>query len=605
MRKSPHSKFQQYFTAATILKIPIRFIILVGLLSAPMVTLGQKLENLKFNVSKIPFSRYGSYMALSTINKNDSNVKDLHLDELTGGNIWTANSVLNIQPVEGKELLTVEYEATPLSLKGKTRLGTFTAYFESAEIVHIVGDGPGLLMSGKLDENNALRIPGYPNSWKLRNSNFVVTVKSGVVKFEGAHEKGSFLITPRGNQFDVIIEQYRSDWLPKNYTIPHQVSTDSLRKELRAWEHIMPTVPDLYSDAKDLAAYINWSCMIKPSGNVNRYGMVMSKNWMYNIWSWDNCFNAISLGYHESKLSWDEFMVLFDQQDKTGAMPDYINAHHMVWQFRKPPVHGWALSKLMTQYQLSNKQLTEIYPKLSAWTNYWFNYRDGNHNGLPEYYHGNDSGWDNSSSFDMGFPAEGPDLAAFLVKQMDVLSELAGKMGKVRESAMWKQKADETFKKMIAYFWNGEKFISKNAVNGKINEQSQSLMAYLPIILGDRLPLKIRNKMIADLKKPDYLVTRFGIASESPQSKLYSADGYWRGPIWAPTTLLIIDGLKSLKENDFAAELATKFCDTCNNSGFAENFDALTGEPLRDPAYTWTSSVFMILAHDYLTKSGQ
>jgi len=35
-------------------------------------------------------------------------------------------------------------------------------------------------------------------------------------------------------------------------------------------------------------------------------------------------------------------------------------------------------------------------------------------------------------------------------------------------------------------------------------------------------------------------------------------------------------------------------------SGFAENYDALTGEARRDPAYTWTSSVFLILAHEYL-----
>jgi putative isomerase len=33
-------------------------------------------------------------------------------------------------------------------------------------------------------------------------------------------------------------------------------------------------------------------------------------------------------------------------------------------------------------------------------------------------------------------------------------------------------------------------------------------------------------------------------------------------------------------------------------SGMAENFDAITGEGLRDPAYTWTSSVFLIFAHE-------
>ena len=35
-------------------------------------------------------------------------------------------------------------------------------------------------------------------------------------------------------------------------------------------------------------------------------------------------------------------------------------------------------------------------------------------------------------------------------------------------------------------------------------------------------------------------------------------------------------------------------------SGMAENYDAITGDGLRDRAYTWTSSVFLILAHEYL-----
>jgi hypothetical protein len=49
-----------------------------------------------------------------------------------------------------------------------------------------------------------------------------------------------------------------------------------------------------------------------------------------------------------------------------------------------------------------------------------------------------------------------------------------------------------------------------------------------------------------------------------------------------------------------AREIARRFCDLCVRSGFAENFDAVTGDPLCDKAYTWTSSIFAILARDYL-----
>lgn len=33
---------------------------------------------------------------------------------------------------------------------------------------------------------------------------------------------------------------------------------------------------------------------------------------------------------------------------------------------------------------------------------------------------------------------------------------------------------------------------------------------------------------------------------------------------------------------------------TVNKNDLAENFDALTGKPIRDQSYIWTSSVFII-----------
>ena len=105
--------------------------------------------------------------------------------------------------------------------------------------------------------------------------------------------------------------------------------------------------------------------------------------------------------------------------------------------------------------------------------------------------------------------------------------------------------------------------------------------------------------MKKNLTEGGYL-TRWGLATESINSPLYRDDGYWLGPIWAPTTLIIADGFKKAGQEELAKEIARKFCDLCVKSGFAENFNAKTGEPLRDSAYTWTASVFLILAHEYL-----
>ena len=39
-------------------------------------------------------------------------------------------------------------------------------------------------------------------------------------------------------------------------------------------------------------------------------------------------------------------------------------------------------------------------------------------------------------------------------------------------------------------------------------------------------------------------LTPYGLATELPTSPHYLDDGYWRGPIWAPATVLVEDGLR-------------------------------------------------------------
>ena len=136
------------------------FVMLYAIKLAAQNNVKQDIESVQFDVSKIPFSRYGAYMSLSAIDRTGNKKKDLHLNELTGKNVWSDNRVLTIEPMEGNQVISVDYEATPLSIKGKTRLGTLTIYFESPEILHITSNGPGLSLSGNFDDNNTIPVPG-------------------------------------------------------------------------------------------------------------------------------------------------------------------------------------------------------------------------------------------------------------------------------------------------------------------------------------------------------------------------------------------------------------------------------------------------------------
>ena len=57
-----------------------------------------------------------------------------------------------------------------------------------------------------------------------------------------------------------------------------------------------------------------------------------------------------------------------------------------------------------------------------------------------------------------------------------------------------------------------------------------------------------------------------------------------------------------MREKEFVKSLTEKFCEMVLKSGCAENFDALTGDGLRDRAYTWTASVMLVMAHEFLAE---
>jgi putative isomerase len=199
-----------------------------------------------------------------------------------------------------------------------------------------------------------------------------------------------------------------------------------------------------------------------------------------------------------------------------------------------------------------------------------------------------------------GMPVETADLASFLILQMDTLADLAGKLGKDAEGQEWHRRSNELLKRMLSTLWRKDHFVAIRASDGS-TIYSQSLMLYIPIILGKRLPPDVRNKLIQGLTQEGRFRTAHGFATESLTSKYYTADGYWRGPIWAPATMLLAEGLDSAGEHALAQKVRKDFCRMAQQSGMYENFDAISGDGLRDPAYTWTSSVFLIFAHQLLS----
>ncbi|MDA3798652.1 MAG: hypothetical protein PF692_06190 [Kiritimatiellae bacterium] len=371
--------------------------------------------------------------------------------------------------------------------------------------------------------------------------------------------------------------------------------------EHQVWQSMLPVVPEEFKETAELAFYVNWASVARAEGNFKRPAMLMSKKHMNQIWSWDHCFNAWGHVHKNPEFALDQWFVMFDHQDESGLLPDFINSVEISWMCTKPPVHGWIIGELLNRMQpLSAATLSLIYEKLVKLTNCWFNKMVLPDNKLPHYTHGNDSGWDNSTMFCTSSCVCGPDLMAFLILQMDVCADIAKRLNN-GEEVFWKQKADTMLELFISTYWKGDRFVAFEAFS-KEEISCQSLITYMPIILGERLPHDIRQSLVNSLKNSGF-IAEYGLATESLNSSYFCRngyDGYWRGPIWAPSTLIVLEGLKKCGELTLVKNLALSYCEMCRDNGFAENFDPITGKGLCDIPYTWTSSVFIILAHEYL-----
>lgn len=552
--------------------------------------------NLDMNI--MPFSRFGSFLTISKI-KDDFYIRtvrggDFHLSKLFKIEILDFNN----------NKLTYEVEARPNLISFNCISGKVEFCIDGKSLLRFRGKGVILRLIACLESYDTFISMGSYYELNSYREGIRMGLKSlrGDINIETEWKvigstKADIYFNTSCDKFEGVIEEY--------IVSPQYINDDSfndfdgvtyeIEEEFNNWlSNSLKGVKE-FEGGREQAAYITWNTVVPSEGKLTRKAMYMSKNWMTNIWAWDNCFNALALSYWNMEMALDQIKIFFDNQHSTGMLPDFINNNICYYNSTKPPIYGWILRIMMNLNKdyFTLERLKQIYYPLKRVTEWWLEHRDCNKDGIAQYNHGNDSGWDNSTVFNYGVPVDSPDLSAFLVLQMEVLYEIALQLN-LKEDFYWKDKAKELLEKMIAYFWDGSEFKAKATLTGE-NIDSKSLLTYIPLILGERLPKNIREKLIKDIKYDKKFITENGFATEEIDSSFYKEDGYWRGAIWAPSTFIMVKALEACGEKQLAIDISKKFCTMAQRSGMAENFGALTGEGLRDRAFTWTSSVYLLL----------
>ena len=557
-----------------------------------------------FDPQKVPFSRRGSFIAISWLAEDAA----FWLRNLRGGDEHTdLGRMLRLDLLDTQgAIIDAQWSLTPDCLTARTRDGAIHLSFDGPDRLVFRGNGPGLRLStGASKYNYAQSAPGHVHVCIARQDlrcNIALEVGGlnlGAVWNGLSSDQIKLDLQPASGALEGRIDLFRIDPIGAPFHTQPQAA-QRIADEFADFRNALPKGGPEFAAGHLLASYILWSAYVPAEGALAHPAIYMSKNWMTNIWSWDHCFVALAFGKNAPDLAFEQMQAIFAAQSVSGRLPDYINDRYAYWAFTKPPVHGWTfaqLRKLAPEYYTPQRK-RQVLHWLDRQTRFWLS---GPCLGdLPAYRHGNDAGWDNATCFAEGGPLVGPDLATFLILQLDEITRLHTELGNIAQARTTRQQADELCKALLTDLWDGAGFVAKLQNDGRVVTTGQSLLLYLPLLLGTRLPAEKREALLSRLLQPGRHLTEYGLATEATDSPLYRANGYWRGPIWAPTTALFVDALNRCGENAAALQIARRYCQMCNTSGMAENNDALTGQGLHDPAFAWTSAVFLRLGESLL-----
>jgi len=563
------------------------------------------------DISKIPFSRYGSYLSVSRDPKNPDD-KSIYINNLHG-----EIEMRKIFKIELKNDYYIDFN--PWLLTIYTNDGDINIYMRGSEEIVLFGSCKSFSLSysnaGKLGYIFTVH-PGKAYRTVDRRSKFfgklqIIKGESELsTEWEPMQNSQSRLICQyadvnikSNNQFLVWykIEELESKF-EENLNIDTTWEIEQIKKEYINWVSVFPEYIDKYNDSANLVKYILWSSVVKANGYVTRDGILMSKNWMCSIWSWDNCFNAMALAPYHPKLAFDQILIIMDNQCLNGKLPDRVNDRDRQVIYTKPPVYGWAFKNMIERgFNADADTLLYFRDRLIKVIDWWFIYRDDDNDGICQYNHGNESGWDNSTAFDHGIPIESPDLTALILLNYKMISLISQKLNDSQMAQKYDKQYKNLYDKFCKHFFvNGLPYVVHNHSHRHI--ENESALKYIPVILGEYLEPYLFKNLVSAIENS--FLAPYGVTTEALHSpKFRDGNSYWRGPAWAPQNYQIADGIRRGGNIKLAKEIAERFCNAIVLQEAAyENYDARTGLGFDDPSYTWTASVFLLFLDEYFKK---
>ena len=572
-----------------------------------------KYENFKIDPTHIPYGRRDSWLGVTQ--REDADGKRSYITVLPAEPKGTGRDDrgMYLLPVtlmkDGREV-SYEMEVTPVCAKLVCEYGTVRLCISDPEVIRLEAEGVDVRIVPALAPHEIAKDRG-DGSWEtcFHPAKILAVPLAGEMKVNGyfdviasqMHDLSFDFICPEGGKAEAALHYYKSTGRRRASYPAFDDCVADCEKEFAAYMETVPELPERLADDRILAAYLVWVHIMKIGDDEYVY---MNKGIHKAAFSWQQCYQAMAQR-NNPQLAWRFLNSMFRFQDDFGVLPDSVDDCTMNFAGCKPPLHGVALQYLKKYKDFGFVPVREyrtFYEGLCRLVGWWMSYRDTDEDFMPQYDSADESGWDDASMFAEGTPAESADLSAYLVILMDILSEMAGRLGNTFEQKEWKSRSDRILKAMITELWDGEKFIT--FISGSHRKvESRSLACFLPLLLGDRLPEEIRTKLIASLKTEGRWLSPYGLAGEDMQSPAWLPVGWMAGPVLAPANLLTFLALMECGETDLAEEIACRYTKALHDTGFAMIINPKTGEDVSEGRWkqskinrmSWTGAAFLIM----------
>jgi putative isomerase len=384
---------------------------------------------------------------------------------------------------------------------------------------------------------------------------------------------------------------------------------------------------------------LGWDTIYEPEKGrvISPVSRVWSVGWGgYVLFDWDTFFAATMAGIGDKDLAYANALETLREETPEGFVPNFARAGGWKSFDRSEPPAG-AITVLGLYRKFHDKWFVEdAFDPLLKWNRWWAQHRDlegtitlgsdpENPPGNPDDHSVGawqgavyESGLDNSPMYDgttynpkthlLEYADVG--MTSLYIADCDALAEMAGVLGKTKEQAELKQRA-EHYRAGLKKLWNADAgmFLNRNLhTNAWVMRLSPT--NFYPFLAKAATPEQARTMIEKHLMNPNEFWGEWVIPSIARDDAAFKDQEYWRGRIWGPMNYLVYLGLRNYDDADarkaFAQKSYALFLKEWKDEGHVhENYNAITGSgddvSSSDRFYHWGALLGYI---EYLEQSG-